>query len=124
MTQIIFTILVDLERETGKFAQRDELVESIRETLEQADPGSVDGVGADATSVYTVVGWDVEEQARLPRPSRTVVTWHLGRQDADVLHSVLVRVSQRVKPGGRLGKRVARLADELAAVLPGGLRGR
>lgn len=54
-----FTILVEVEREQGKFATREEIGEQILETLEAADPGQVDGIGADGDSVYTTITWDV-----------------------------------------------------------------
>jgi hypothetical protein len=57
-----FTVTVELERESGKFAGRDEMAEQIRDALEGADPGSVDGIGADGDSTYTVNAWDVSDE--------------------------------------------------------------
>jgi hypothetical protein len=54
-----FTVTVELARESGKFAGRDEMADAIRDALEGADPGSVDGIGADGESSYTVESWDV-----------------------------------------------------------------
>lgn len=54
-----FTIEVEVERESGKFASRDDVEEALRTELEGADPGQVDGVGSDGDSVYTVASWDV-----------------------------------------------------------------
>jgi hypothetical protein len=54
-----FTVSVEVERESGKFAGRDEIQDALQEAVESADPGSVDGVGADGDSVYNVVAWDV-----------------------------------------------------------------
>ena len=56
-----FTVLVELERESGKFAPRDELAATVVEWLEDADQGTVDGVGADSDSTYTTTAWEVEE---------------------------------------------------------------
>jgi hypothetical protein len=56
-----FTVTVELERESGKFASRDEMAEAIRDEIEGADPGSVYGIGADGESSYTVNSWEVED---------------------------------------------------------------
>jgi hypothetical protein len=56
-----YTVSVSVERDEGKFASRDEVAEQLQEALESADPGSVDGVGADGSSTYSVVNWDVVE---------------------------------------------------------------
>ena len=56
-----FTVTVELERTEGKFAGRDEMAEAIIDALEGADPGSVDGIGADGMSSYDVTDWAVEE---------------------------------------------------------------
>jgi Cu/Ag efflux pump CusA len=57
-----FVVSVEVERVEGKFAARDEVAEQLQEALESADPGSVDGIGADGTSSYEVSSWDVQEQ--------------------------------------------------------------
>lgn len=54
-----FTVEVEVQRIAGKFAARDEIEEQIREAIEGADPGSVDGVGADGDSEYEVVAFEV-----------------------------------------------------------------
>lgn len=54
-------VTVDTERESGKFAGRDEIAASIIEAIESADPGSLDGLGADGESTYNVEDWTVEE---------------------------------------------------------------
>lgn len=64
-----FLVSVEVERVEGKFAARDEVEEQLREAIESADPGSVDGVGADGTSSYEVSSWDVQEQEQ-PKPVR------------------------------------------------------
>lgn len=50
---------VEVERTEGKFAGRDEIEEQLVEAIEGADPGTVDGVGADGASSYEVVAWEV-----------------------------------------------------------------
>jgi hypothetical protein len=62
-----FLVSVEVERVEGKFAAREEVEEQLRDALESADPGSVDGIGADGTSSYEVQSWDVQEQ---PKPVR------------------------------------------------------
>jgi hypothetical protein len=62
-----YTVEVEVERVEGKFASRDEVAEQLQEALEGADPGSIDGIGADGTSGYEVQSWSVDEQ---PQPSR------------------------------------------------------
>jgi hypothetical protein len=54
-----FTVEVEVERESGKFAARDEIEAELRDALEGSDPGEVSGVGADGDSVYTVADWSV-----------------------------------------------------------------
>ncbi|QPE04151.1 hypothetical protein IT882_13215 [Microbacterium schleiferi] len=56
-----FTVEVEVERESGKFASRDEMAEQIQEWLEGADEGSVSGIGADGDSEYAVTSWEVSE---------------------------------------------------------------
>lgn len=56
-----FTVRVELERESGKFASRDEMAEAIIEMLEGADEGSIYGIGADGDSTYNTTSWEVEE---------------------------------------------------------------
>lgn len=56
-----FSVTVDLEREEGKFASRDEMAEAIIEWLEGADEGAIYGIGADGESTYNTVSWEVEE---------------------------------------------------------------
>lgn len=56
-----FTITAIVERESGKFASRDEIADEIINELEGADPGYVSGIGADGDSEYTIIDWTVEE---------------------------------------------------------------
>lgn len=59
MQKFTFTVEVEVERISGKFAARDEIEEQIREAIEGADPGSVDGVGADGDTEYEIVTFEV-----------------------------------------------------------------
>jgi hypothetical protein len=54
-------VTIDTERESGKFAGRDEIRDALIEAIESADPGSLDGLGADGESEYSVEDWTVEE---------------------------------------------------------------
>ena len=54
-----FTVEVEVERESGKFASREEIIEALTEAIEGANPDVVDGVGADGDSVYNVIDWGV-----------------------------------------------------------------
>lgn len=58
-----FKIIVEVEinRESGKFASRDEMADAIIDAIEGADPGSIDGIGADGDSCYTVDSWEASE---------------------------------------------------------------
>jgi hypothetical protein len=65
--RLVFQVEVELEREEGKFASRDEMAEAIIEWLESANEQSVDGIGADGESTYEVTVWEVavvDEQKR------------------------------------------------------------
>jgi hypothetical protein len=53
-----FAVEVEVEREEGKFASRDELADELREAIEQADPGSVEGGNG---GVYNVIVWEVTD---------------------------------------------------------------
>ncbi|MGB3414052.1 MAG: hypothetical protein WBA28_04990 [Microbacteriaceae bacterium] len=58
---IRLTIEVVLERSQGKFASRDEMTEALIDEIEQSDPGTLYGLGADGESEYEIVEWNVEE---------------------------------------------------------------
>lgn len=64
-----FLVSVEVERTEGKFASRDDIAAELAQTLEFADPSSIDGIGADGTSSYETTDWSVEEQAQ-PRRLR------------------------------------------------------
>lgn len=55
-----FTVSVTVERETGKFASREELGNAISEALEEADPSSID---TDNDATYTTTEWIVTQEA-------------------------------------------------------------
>ena len=71
-----YLVTVDAERIEGKFAGRDEVGEELSSAIEGADPGSIDGIGADGTSSYEVSDWTVEEvdEDELPRLRRDLRT--------------------------------------------------
>ncbi len=54
-----FTIEVEVERDSGKFASREEISEALVEAIEGANPDVVDGVGSDSESVYNIVEWSL-----------------------------------------------------------------
>jgi hypothetical protein len=56
MRPFVFIVTVEVEREEGRFASRDELQEQIVEALESADPQTVEGGNG---GVYNVVTWEV-----------------------------------------------------------------
>lgn len=56
-----FTVTVEVEREHGRFASREDMAEAITEWLENADEGTIDGIGADGDSTYNTISWEVEE---------------------------------------------------------------
>jgi ABC-type phosphate/phosphonate transport system permease subunit len=62
-----YLVEVEVERTEGKFASREEVEEQITDALESADPGSVDGIGADGDSSYEVISWDVQPQEQPKR---------------------------------------------------------
>lgn len=51
-----FMVSVEVEREEGKFASRDEIGEAIDQALQDADPGSIDGENG---GVYNTIEWSV-----------------------------------------------------------------
>jgi hypothetical protein len=54
------TVRVELSRESGKFASREEMLEAIVDELDNVDPGQFDGLGADGESTYIVESWTTE----------------------------------------------------------------
>ncbi len=59
--ELEFTVRVEVERQQGKFAGRDELEEQLRDALESADPGQLEGENG---GEYEVTLWEVEAQER------------------------------------------------------------
>jgi hypothetical protein len=55
-----FLVTIELERESGKFAGRDEIENQIMERLDDAAGEDVDGVGADGDSTYVVTDYNIE----------------------------------------------------------------
>ena len=55
--QFEFKVSVEVERDEGKFASRDELEEELTQALAGADPGSIEGENGGR---YSVVTWDVQ----------------------------------------------------------------
>ena len=64
MAQYEFRVVVEVERTSGKFAPRDEIVGAIQEALDEANPGNIDSIGADGDSDYEVTEWSVDEVER------------------------------------------------------------
>lgn len=56
-----FKVTVETNRESGKFATRDEQADNIRDAIESADPGYLSGLGDYGDSEYTVDSWEVED---------------------------------------------------------------
>ena len=56
--KFLFEIEVEVERDEGKFASRDELSAQIQEAIEGADPGSLEG---DNGGQYSTTSWGVSE---------------------------------------------------------------
>lgn len=56
-----FEVTVTVERTQGKFASRADIADEIRAELENADPGSLSGLGADGDSVYEVTEFSVDQ---------------------------------------------------------------
>jgi hypothetical protein len=53
--QIILEVLVNVEKESGKFVSKDEIIDQIVEEVSGVDPGSI----YVDESVYTVTDWEV-----------------------------------------------------------------
>jgi hypothetical protein len=65
-----YLVEVEVERDEGLFAGRDEIGDEITAALEGADPGTISGVGANSTSSYSVVSFDVSEYEEPKPPKR------------------------------------------------------
>lgn len=53
-----YTVTVEVERDEGLFASREDLGGQIREEIENAEPGSLEGENG---GQYSVVSFEVEE---------------------------------------------------------------
>lgn len=62
-----FLVSVDVERIQGKFATRDEVQETIQTMLDEANYGSIDGIGPDGSSEYEITDWAVDYQEPAPK---------------------------------------------------------
>lgn len=69
MAAYTFLVTVELRRESGKFAGRDEILDGLREQLEQAAGEGLSGLGADGATEYVVDDVAVDEYTP-PRASR------------------------------------------------------
>lgn len=60
MAKYVFLVEVEVERDSGKFAGRDEISEKIAEALaDAAESADLSGLGADSSSEYSVTQTDV-----------------------------------------------------------------
>jgi hypothetical protein len=55
------TVHVEIERESGKFAGREEMLDQIIDAIESANPDTLDG---ENEGVYNVVEWSPEEASK------------------------------------------------------------
>jgi hypothetical protein len=62
-----FVVEVEVERDEGKFASRDELADQLSQAIEGADPGSLTG---DNGGEYSTTGWEVSEEAQTTRKAK------------------------------------------------------
>lgn len=60
-----FEVTVEIERQQGKIAGRDEMEEQIKTEIEDVNPGSLEG---DNGGEYEVTQWDVEVKEQKPKP--------------------------------------------------------
>jgi hypothetical protein len=66
---VTFEVEIQLERVGGKFAPREEVVDALREQLEQAAGEGVSGVGADGDTEYEASDYTITEIER-PKAGR------------------------------------------------------
>ena len=59
--RFVFTVEIEVERVQGKFASRDEIGELLDKALTEANPDSIDQIGADSDSEYGIIDWNVAE---------------------------------------------------------------
>lgn len=65
--RFVFVVEVEVERDSGPFASKDELADQLVEAIEGADPGSLDG---DAGGSYSVSDFRVERDVEAEKPRR------------------------------------------------------
>lgn len=65
--RFVFVVEVEVERDEGKFASKDELADQLIEAIESADPSSLDG---DEGGVYSITDWTVERDVNAEKPRR------------------------------------------------------
>ena len=63
----VFVVEVEVERDQGPFASKDELGDQIQEAIEGADPGQLDG---DAGGSYSVSDWSVSRDEEAEKPKK------------------------------------------------------
>jgi hypothetical protein len=56
-----FVVDVEVEKESGKFASRDEIAEKLIEAITDADPQQID---TDNDALYNTTNWDVQEDSK------------------------------------------------------------
>lgn len=105
-----FVVSVDVERQEGKFASRDEIGELIKNALEEADPQTYD---TDNGGTYETSNWSVDEELEKVKPKPKPVRVNVAstgnvvvriRDDYDVeyLRGALVRIVRRSRATGGL----------------------
>lgn len=57
--RVTITVEVELERISGKFASKSDVVDQLIDELERSQPSDVSGIGADGDSAYEIVDWAV-----------------------------------------------------------------
>ena len=57
--RVTITVEVELERISGKFASKSDVVGQLIDELERSQPSDVSGIGADGDSVYEITDWAV-----------------------------------------------------------------
>jgi hypothetical protein len=66
--RFVFTVEVELDRDAGPFASKDELADELIEAIEGADPSQVD---IDESS-YSVSDWSVSRDTEAEKPRKRV----------------------------------------------------
>lgn len=62
--QVNFNVSIEVERQAGKFASRDEITQALQSALEDGlDGADLSTLGADGESVYDIIDTTVEVEA-------------------------------------------------------------